>query len=88
MPWVGIVEIHVLKGTVSRDFDSWFFSSNNPNWAPDQWVKAFLHMASNLRRCSTMKLPILAAAVSMTPLETKMILREPLYFWVTVIAIG
>jgi hypothetical protein len=52
---------------VTRFSPSCFFSSNNPTWAPDSRVKAFLHMASNTRRYLTLKSPILAPAVSMTP---------------------
>jgi hypothetical protein len=58
-----------FKGTVSRDFRPLVFSSNNPTWAPDSQLKAFLHMASNSRRYSTFKSPILAPAVSKRSLD-------------------
>jgi hypothetical protein len=35
-----------LKGPCQEIFDLWVFSSNDSIWAPDLWVKAFLHMAS------------------------------------------
>jgi hypothetical protein len=42
-----------LKGQCHEIFDHWFFSANNPTWAPDSSVKAFWHMASNSRSYST-----------------------------------
>jgi hypothetical protein len=69
---------------VSRDFQPLVFfnqkTKNNSTWAPDSWVKTFMHMASNSQRYSTLNLPSLGAAVSTTPLVPKMILRYPLYF--------
>jgi hypothetical protein len=49
-----------LKVQCHEIFYLWFFSLNNPTWASDSRVKAFLHMASNSRKYSTKH---------MTPLE-------------------
>jgi hypothetical protein len=58
-----------LKGTLSRDFRPFFIEQlHHSIWAPDPRAKAFLHMASNSRRYSTMKSIFLWSAVSMTPL--------------------
>jgi hypothetical protein len=46
-----------LKGQCHEIFDLWFFSSNNPIWAPDSRVKAFSNMASNSRSYSTKSVP-------------------------------
>jgi hypothetical protein len=45
------------KGQCHAIFDLWFFSSNNPAWAPDARVKALLHMASNSRSYKTKSVP-------------------------------
>jgi hypothetical protein len=60
--------IYIIKGTLIRDFRPLVFSSNNSPKAPDTRVKAFLNMASNSRRKSTIKSPIFVTVVSMTPL--------------------
>jgi hypothetical protein len=52
---------------------------------PDTWIKAFLNMDSNSRRCSTPKSSILGTAVSMTPLSPIEILSLPHNFFMNVI---
>ena len=41
-----------LKGQSNEIFDSQFFSSLEPAWATDQWVKIFLNLVSFLPRYS------------------------------------
>jgi hypothetical protein len=42
----------LLKGTVARDFCSWFFSWIDPIWAPNSYPKTFSNSGSNSRRYS------------------------------------
>jgi hypothetical protein len=51
-------------GQCHEIFDPRFFSSINPTWAPDSWVKAFLHMASNSQSYSTKSVPQRRAALA------------------------
>jgi hypothetical protein len=51
-----------LKGQCHEIFDLWFFHQTKLPLSPDTRVKAFLHMAWNSRRYSTLKSPIFASA--------------------------
>jgi hypothetical protein len=53
----GLFAAWVLKGTLTRDFDLWFFSSINFPFAPDTRIKAF-----RIVTCTH------CTALSMTPL--------------------
>jgi hypothetical protein len=51
------LNLKALKVQWYETFDLWFFSLNNPIWAPDSRIKAFSTMASNSRSYSKKSVP-------------------------------